>query len=86
MVDSKTSFDFIRVQSKLNKLVDDFMTNAGKTAVRIRPTPHYKWIVTYTYKKKSYVLMTYLIFIYRKMVMKTYYMCNTMYNSNRINR
>ena len=39
MIDSKTSFDFIRVQSKLNKLVDDFMLDAIRTAVRFRPSP-----------------------------------------------
>ena len=43
MVDSKTSFDFIRVQSKLNKLVDDFMLDAIRTAVRFRPSPLSKY-------------------------------------------
>ena len=38
--DSKTSIDFwYKFQEKLSKLVDDFMLDAGKTAVRIRPTP-----------------------------------------------
>ena len=45
MEDSKTSFDFIRVQSKLNKLVDDFMYETGKTAVRIRPPPQTKEVI-----------------------------------------
>ena len=39
MNDLKTSFDFIRVQSKLNKLVDDFMYETIRTAVRFRPSP-----------------------------------------------
>ena len=40
MKDSKTSFDFYQsFKEKLVKLVDDFMVKAGKTRVRIPPTP-----------------------------------------------